>query len=173
MYCNFQWGFTPLHYAVAARQKDAILFLLSQGASVAQESKNGSTAKDLAEKMNLVDIIDALTSKLNLEKDPSLPQFREWLNHLGGGEYLPRFIDAGYDLPFIVQHGLKDEDLDCVGIPRTKMGLRRKIMNLRELGNFYTAEEEEAEEEEEEGEGGDEEGEEDADEDADEEDEEG
>ena len=64
-----------------------------------------------------------------------------------------KFIDAGYDLPFIVKHGLTDEDLNCVGIPTNKMGLRRKIMKLHGLTNFYNEEEEEedAEDEDEEG----------------------
>jgi hypothetical protein len=85
--------------------------------------------------------------------------FRDWLNHLGGGEYAQKFIEAGYDLPFIAQHGVTAEDLDCVGIPASKMGLRRKIATLHELGQFYEAEEEDEEDEEEgeEGEEGDEE----------------
>lgn len=140
--------------------------MLSQGASASIESKNGSTAKDLAEKLNLGDIIDALTSKINLEKYPTHPKFKDWLNHLGGGEFITRFIDAGYDLAFIVQHGIKDEDLDCVGVPKSKMGLRRKIMSLHELDKFYVREDEEdAEEEEDEEEEGDEEEEEAEDED--------
>lgn len=93
--------------------------------------------------------------------------FRQWLNSLGAGEYLLRFVNAGYDLPFIAKHGLEDKDLDCVGIPSNKMGLRRKIMNLHELSKFYEAEEDEEVEEEE----GDEEDEEEDEEDEDEEDE--
>ena len=83
--------------------------------------------------------------------------FKDWLNHLGGGEYAAKFIEAGYDLAFIAKHGVSDEDLDCVGIPTTKMGLRRKIARLHELSQFYSAEEEEDDEEEEEEEEGDEE----------------
>ena len=95
--------------------------------------------------------------------DPTVPKFREWLNHLGGGEYAARFIEAGYDLPFIALHGLSDKDLDCVGIPLSKMGLRRKIAGLHELSQFYDADAEEDEGEEDE-EGDDEEEEEDEDE---------
>lgn len=81
--------------------------------------------------------MDALTSKINLEKDDTVPAFREWLNHLGGGEYLSKFIDSGYDLRFIKKQGLIDEDMDCVGIPKSKMGLRRKLMSLHELDKFF------------------------------------
>jgi hypothetical protein len=79
--------------------------------------------------------------------DPTVPKFKEWLNHLGGGEYAAKFIEAGYDLPFIAQHGVTDQDLDCVGIPKSKMGLRRKIAQLHELSQFYDVDEEEEEEE--------------------------
>jgi len=73
--------------------------------------------------------------------------FRDWLNHLGGGEYAAKFIEAGYDLPFIAKHGVTAEDLDCVGIPASKMGLRRKIATLHELSQFYEADAEDEEEE--------------------------
>jgi hypothetical protein len=80
-----------------------------------------------------------------------LPKFRSWLNSLGGGEYTSKFVDAGYDLPFIVKHGVTDEDLNCVGIPLNKMGLRRKIMKLHDIEKFYIADEAEEVEEEDEG----------------------
>ncbi|RYY71876.1 hypothetical protein EON63_21385 [archaeon] len=72
---------------------------------------------------------------------------------LGGSEYLQRFLDAGYDLPFIHTHGLSDVDLDCIGVPVNKMGLRRKMSKLHGLDRFYVPEEEgEGGEEDEEGE---------------------
>jgi len=143
--------------------------------------QNGCTAQDIAEQLNFDDIIDALKSKSNLElgkillyltfhviispvthqffncfllypTDPTVPMFKEWLNHLGGGEYAAKFIEAGYDLPFIAKHGVTAEDLDCVGIPSSKMGLRRKISTLHELSQFYEADADEEEEEEEDGE---------------------
>lgn len=110
--------------------------------------------------------MDALTSKINLEKDKTVPAFREWLNYLGGGEYFSKFIDGGYDLRFIKKQGLVEEDMDCVGIPKSKMGLRRKLMSLHELDKFYEDDEEEEEGDDEEEEDDDE----DEDEDEDEED---
>jgi hypothetical protein len=82
--------------------------------------------------------------------DPTVPMFKDWLNHLGGGEYAAKFIEAGYDLAFIAKHGVTGQDLDCVGIPTSKMGLRRKIMQLHELSQFYSADDDDDEGEEEE-----------------------
>lgn len=145
-----QWGFTPLHYAIITRNKDIVLLLTNHGCSSTIESKNGSTPLDIAEKLGYEEIVDILTSKSNLEKDPTLPKFRNWLCSLGAGEYLPKFLGAGYDLKFIAKQGLTDVDLDCVGIPMSKLGIRRKIMALHNLSSYY---EEGDEDEEEEGEG--------------------
>lgn len=92
--------------------------------------------------------------RTNMCTDPTVPKFKEWLNFLGGGEYAAKFIEAGYDLPFIAKHGVTDQDLDCVGIPTSKMGLRRKIAQLHELSRFYDADAEDDEGEGEEDEDG-------------------
>ena len=60
------------------------------------------------------------------------------------------FVDAGYDIRFVAKNGLTDEDLDCVGIPKAKMGLRRKIKSLHDLGNFFVDDNDEVEDDEEE-----------------------
>jgi hypothetical protein len=59
---------------------------------------------------------------------------------LGAGEYLTRFTEAGYDLGFVMKSGLTDADLDCVGIPHTKRGIRRKIIELHDLDKFADVE---------------------------------
>ena len=133
-----QWGFTPLHYAVVKRSKELVLLLTANGASVTVESSKGSNPLALAKELKYAEIEDILASKMTAQADPSLPMFKEWLVHLGAGEYVTRFVEAGYDLPFIVSHGgFEDKDLDCVGIPMTKLGLRKKIIALHELDNFY------------------------------------
>lgn len=114
--------------------------------------------------------MDALASKINLEKDDTVPAFREWLNHLGGGEYLSKFIDSGYDLRFIKKQGLVEEDMDCVGVPKSKMGLRRKLMSLHELDKFFDGDDDDDAEDEDEDEDEDDEEEDDEEEDEDEED---
>jgi hypothetical protein len=48
-----------------------------------------------------------------------------------------------------LQHGLDDADLDCVGVPMTMLGLRKKLKALHRLNEFSQAEEEEEEDEEE------------------------
>ena len=53
-------------------------------------------------------------------------------------------------MPFIARTGLVDADLDCVGIPMNKLGIRKKILALHNLKNFYQIEEAGEEEEEEE-----------------------
>jgi len=133
-----QWGFTPLHYAVVKRSKELVLLLTANGASVTAESSKGSNPLALAKELKYAEIEDILASKMTAQADPSLPMFKDWLVHLGAGEYVSRFVEAGYDLPFIVSHGgFEDKDLDCVGIPMTKLGLRKKIIALHELDNFY------------------------------------
>jgi hypothetical protein len=139
-----QWGFTPIHYATIARNKEIVSYLLSNGASATIESKNKTTALDIAKELKFDEIMDLLASKATLETDPTLPQFRQWLCHLGAGEYLNKFLDAGFDLKYIAKSGVTHEDLDAVGIPGVeKRGIRRKLIDLWELGKFYTPEDDE------------------------------
>lgn len=123
---------------------------------------------ELSKELGYEEITDLLLSKANRETgkssrdcvsrvatywtylDPLLPQFKAWLEALGATEYLSTFVDAGYDLKFISTYGLSEEDLNCLSIPTTKMGLRRKLMKLYKLDEFYEAEENEDEEEDEE-----------------------
>ena len=157
-----QYGFTALHYAVIKRANEIILLLLNNGASVTCQSKTGSTAKDLAKILKFTEIEDILSSRMSTEADPSVPNFKDWLCHLGAGEYLSKFLSAGYDLPFIVRAGLVEADLDCVGIPMSKLGIRKKIIALHNLSDYYKEiveddKDKKKEEEEEEEEGSDEE----------------
>lgn len=78
-----------------------------------------------------------------------MPSFKAWLIHLGAAEYTSRFQQAGYDLKFIAENGLQDADLDCVGIPPQKMGIRRKLLKLHDLAKFYNLEEDDDEDDEE------------------------
>jgi hypothetical protein len=145
-----QWGFSPLHYATIARNKEVVSLLLNNSASATIVSKAGSTPLDIAKELKFDDIADLLLSKTNVESDPTLPKFREWLLHLGAGEYLPKFLEAGYDLPFVAKSGLSHEDLDAIGIPAIeKRGLRRKLIDMWEMDKFYDkdADEEEGDDE--------------------------
>jgi hypothetical protein len=134
-------GFTPLHYAVFARNKSSVSLLVDNGASVLIKSNAGSTALEIAKALKYDEICDILESKSSIEQDPNLPSFRAWLVNLGALEYLPKFISAGYDLFFIAKHGLTAEDLDCIGIPMEKLGVRRKLQSLHKLSDYFTPEE--------------------------------
>jgi TATA-binding protein-associated factor Taf7 len=80
------------------------------------------------------------------------------LTALGAGDYLGRFIAAGYDFDSIGKLGLDDDDLDCVGITKEKRGLRKKLKNLSRIAEFQDAPEEKSEESASEEGSGDEEG---------------
>jgi Ankyrin repeats (3 copies)/SAM domain (Sterile alpha motif) len=131
-----KYGFTALHYAVVKRNNEMILLLIAGGAQGNAPSSVGSTPLDLAQVLKYTEIEDILNSQLKTEIDPSLPKFKEWLCHLGAGEYVSKFLAAGYDLPFIVKAGLVEADLDCVGIPMSKLGIRRKLLMLHNLRDF-------------------------------------
>lgn len=64
--------------------------------------------------------------------------------------YFNSFLQSGYDLKFIAQHGLSDEDLNSVGVPSSQMGIRRKLKVLHRLDEFIPVDKEEADEGEEE-----------------------
>ena len=132
-----QWGFTALHYAVLKRCTKLILLLTTNGAVGSLESKSGSTPLDLAHALKYTEIEDILSSQLRSETNPSIPKFKEWLCHLGAGEYVSNFLNAGYDLPFIARAGLVEADLDCVGIPMSKLGIRKKILLLHNIEDYY------------------------------------
>lgn len=83
--------------------------------------------------------------------DASVSRLSEWLRALGGEEYFSSFARAGYDLEFIAKEGLQDQDLDCVGIPHSKLGLRRKLLSRHKIGEFVETSGEEDSESEREG----------------------
>ncbi|CAM9893579.1 unnamed protein product [Sphacelaria rigidula] len=73
-----------------------------------------------------------------------------WLDALGCGEFLARFLTAGYDdLAFMASHGLAEADLDCIGVPHEKLGLRKKLLAMHSVHDFLPNTEAEKEEEEE------------------------
>ena len=60
--------------------------------------------------------------------------------------FFDAFIHAGFEIDFIAQYGLLDEDLDALGIGREKRGLRRQLLTRYRLNEFYEQEKEEEEE---------------------------
>lgn len=132
-----QMGFTALHYAVLKRNGEIIQKLISAGASINLSSAAGSTPLDLASELKFHEIEDILSTQLKGEMDPLIPKFKSWLSHLGAAEYISKFINAGYDLSFIARAGLVEADLDCVGIPMSKLGIRKKILALHDISDFF------------------------------------
>lgn len=60
-----------------------------------------------------------------------------WLEALGCIEFLSRFLTAGYDdLAFMASHGLTEADLDCIGVPHEKLGLRKKLLAMHAVREF-------------------------------------
>ena len=58
------------------------------------------------------------------------------MRSIGAGAYISSFFKAGYDLGFIAKHGLTSADLDCIGIPKEHLGVRRKLETLHNIGEF-------------------------------------
>jgi hypothetical protein len=76
-----------------------------------------------------------------IHTDPSAPNFRKWLRSVGAGAYISSFFKAGYDLGFIAKQGLTSTDLDCIGIPKEQLGVRRKLESLHKIGDYHKEEE--------------------------------
>jgi len=141
-----QWGFTALHYATFKRNKEAVKALLDANATVTLSSYEGTTALEIAQRKNYQEIVDMLASKAKLETDPLVPQFRKWLEELKASEFCDSFLQAGYDMESIAAMGIKDDDLDVIGVPMSRLGLRRKLIALHKFDLFYPLTNEEDEE---------------------------
>ena len=118
----------------------------------------------VARKLNQSQAIEILSAHYQRETNPTRQQFKAWLVALGGETFFDAFIHAGYELEVIAEFGLKEENLDDLGIGREKSGLRIRLLNKHRLSEFYKAgnnDEEESDEEESEDEESEEESEED------------
>jgi len=126
------FSFTPLHYAACSGYIDGVDKLLRLGADVMKAGgRSGNVkARDVAEQRGHLDIVDLLSRWERKKADPINDAFRNWLASLDAEMYAQPFIDAGYDMEYIRAKGLTDEDLDCVGVSKSKLGLRGKLKNL-------------------------------------------
>lgn len=146
-------GMMPLHYAAGNGHLRTIEVLLGAGADTtssspsspsSSESPGGATALDLAEMAGFHDAAALLRSRaLAGEARDGVARRRalsSWLGALGCEEFLGRFLRAGYDdLPFMAAQGLTEADLDCVGVPRDKLGLRKKLLAMHDVGMYLDA----------------------------------
>lgn len=118
-----RFGFTPLHYAATSGYIDGVDMLLRLGADVTvMGGMSGKvSAKEIASQRGHLDIVDLLARWERKVDDPVNRKFKEWLSNLDCEAYCQMFIDTGYDMKYIKAKGLTDEDLDCVGVPTTKV----------------------------------------------------
>ena len=137
-------GLTPLMHAAGNGHLRTMEVLLEAGTNASSESPGGATAVDLAELAGFDDAVALLQSRALAEDARGGVARREaigsWLRSLGCGEYLGRFLRAGYDdLSFMASHGITEADLDCVGVPREKLGLRKKLLAMHGVGTLLDA----------------------------------
>lgn len=142
-------GLTPLHYASGNGHLATMEVLLGAGAETFTQSAGGATALDIAEMAGFDDGA-ALLKKRTLGGEAGVARRKavgSWLEALGCEEFLARFLRAGYDdLSFIASQGLTEADLDCVGVPGEKLGLRKKLLAMHGVEQFLEAAGEEEEE---------------------------
>lgn len=139
-------GMTPLHYAAGHGHLRTIEVLLAAGAdtSSSSESPGGATAVDLAEMAGFDDAVALLKSQSLAREARDGVAGRQalgsWLGSLGCEEFLGRFLRAGYDdLSFMASQGMTDADLDCVGVPTERLGLRKKLLAMHGVDAFLGA----------------------------------
>lgn len=98
----------------------------------------GATALDFAEMAGFEDVAILLRRRtLGDSAAAKRKALGSWLEALGCEEFLPRFLTAGYDdLTFLAEQKLSEADLDCVGVPREKLGLRKKLLAMHGVKEF-------------------------------------
>lgn len=132
-------GMTSLHYSAGNGHLRTIEVLLEAGAEVSAEGPGGATALNIAEMAGHQDAVALLERRaLGGETKAARRQaLGSWLQELGCEEFLARFLRAGYDdLHFMASQGLSETDLDCVGVPGEKLGLRKKLLVMHNVEQF-------------------------------------
>lgn len=115
--------------------------LLDAGAEPLDEGPGGATAIDMAELGGFEGVAEVLRRHAEGRgsggADAAKKALVAWLNALGCGEFLARFLTAGYDdLAFLASQGLTEADLDCIGVPNEKLGLRKKLLAMHSVHEF-------------------------------------
>lgn len=135
-------GMSSLHYAAAHGHLRVIQVLLDAGANASVKAPGGATALDMAEMEGFEDVAAALRRRTLGGEAGAVKRnaLSSWLAALGCDEFTARFLTAGYDdLAFLAtQGGLTDADLDCIGVPREKLGLRKKLQVMHGVEEFIS-----------------------------------
>lgn len=135
-------GMMSLQYAAGNGHLKTVEVLLGAGADASAAGSGGATALDLAEMAGFDDAAtllkrQAMGGEAGAARRKALGG---WLGSLGCEEYLGRFLRAGYDdLPFMASQGLTEADLDCVGVPGERLGLRKKLLAMHGVQVFLDA----------------------------------
>ena len=98
--------------------------------------RNSNKSHELGDSEGLLNS-PAIVIRDETTDDPFRHQFLQWLRHLNAAEYFARFVQAGYIFPFIATQGLTDDDLNIVGVPESKRGIRRKLIEGYDLKLFF------------------------------------
>lgn len=140
-------GLTPLMLAAGHGHLKAMEVLLRAGAdsSSSSEAPGGATALDMATMAGFDDAAALLRGRTAAGEAGRWAAKRRalasWLGALGCEEFLGRFLRAGYDdLEFMASQGLTEADMDCVGVPRERLGLRKKLLAMHGVDKFLEAE---------------------------------
>ena len=91
-------------------------------------SGGGYSPAEVAGAAGHAELAELLERKGGASSASDHKKLRLWLEELDCGAYYSRFVDAGYDFGFIALHGLGADDVDAVGVPASKLGLRKKLM---------------------------------------------
>lgn len=114
--------------------------LLDAGAEPSNEGPGRATALDMAELGGFEGVAEVLQKHTLRRGEAGAANKRAltaWLQALGCVEFLARFLTAGYDdLAFMASHGLTEADLDCIGVPHEKLGLRKKLLAMHAVREF-------------------------------------
>ena len=121
-------GFSALHYAAVHGHVRTGETLLQLGAENTATPSGGQTPADLAQASGQRQMAQLLTRRAAVTTEQGHERLKAWLEDLDCSSYYSRFLDAGYDFDYIKDHGLAEDDIDQIGVPAKKLGLRKKLM---------------------------------------------
>ena len=143
------FGFTALHYAAACGHYKIVDLLLRMGADPSVTSVDGSAPLDFSVAQRHERITALLQRYAGKRSLSDTDKLKAWLTAIECEAYVDKFLRAGYDFEFIAKEGLEDADLDCVGVPLSSLGLRRKLKKLFRIQEFAGENEDDEEDDEE------------------------